>query len=114
MNGDLLVLLFVSIVLITAYGVIGIISNYHLKKRLIDSGKFDDESLSLLSRSFLDIKLSTIKWATLLFFGSLGLLIFPFLPEWLTASTFMYGVEAMLLALGLTVYYLLVKRIKGI
>jgi|GEM_PF-1482415 len=114
MNGDVLVLLFVSIVLITVHAVVGIISNYHLKRRLIDSGKFDDDSLKLLNRSFLDIKLSTIKWAIMLFSGSLGLLVFPFLPDWLKASTFMYGVEAMLLALGLTVYYFIVKRIREI
>lgn len=101
------------IVLVIIIGVIIVaICNYRLRKRVLEAGPLDDYALKFLAT------LSTgsselLKWAIILFFGGLGLIVLEFLPYGLNDSPLPYGVQAVCLAAGCLVYFLISKKNKA-
>lgn len=101
----------VMIVLLIIIAVIIItILNHNLKKRLIELGLTNPEVLNALTGS--KSKFEALKWGLILFFGGLGLVVIEFLPYPSTGSSLPYGVEAVFLAAGFLIYYLLIRNHK--
>ncbi len=91
--------------------IVGLTYNFILKRRMIELGHIDDKSIEFLSKPE-ESKLQNMKWALLFFFGGLGLVIIQFLPFKDEGSPLPYGVEAIFLAIGFFLYYIIARRPK--
>lgn len=84
-----------------------ILTNYALKKKLVDKGMVNDESSQLFTESI--NRHSALKWGLIIFFGGLGLIIIDAMG--LDGDEAMpYGIEAVCIAVGFLIYYALVKK----
>jgi len=82
--------------------------NYRLKKRIIESGPINEEALGFvkkLSGSGSD----SLKWGCIIFSAGLGLVVINYIPFGYGAPL-PYGLEAMFIAAGFLVYYILMRR----
>ena len=100
----------IAVAIVLAVVVISLL-NYILKKKIIESGPLDDNSLNFL-RSLSDTASSTLKWALLLFFGGLGLMVLEFVPYSAEHSPVPFGIEAIFLSLGFFIYYVTGQKVK--
>jgi len=108
-----LALMITSIALLTAITIITTaLFNYMLKKRAIRFGQIDIEYLKLLTQTY-DYKLNGLKWSILLLFGGVGLLVIDWIPgKFASDSPTPFGIEAIFLAIGFYVYYLVISKNK--
>jgi len=106
MQGPHIVAIFLFLVI--AY-TINSLFKYLLRKRIIDSGQMDKGALELLLKPIIPSS-DPLKWGLLFLFGGLGLVILEFLPYEANNSSLPYGVEAVCLASGFLLYYLLMRR----
>ena len=87
------------------------ITNYILKKRLIQSGQLDPESLKLISKNFSSFKFDNLKWGLVLLFAGLGLVVIDFLPiEDIHNFHLPMGIELVFIALGFLIYFIYMKN----
>lgn len=98
-------------VLITIATIIVVLSNYILKRRIIDKGPIDEHSLKFLER-LTGAGSEILKWGIIVLFGGIGLVILEFVPFDANKSPLPYGIEAIFIALGFLLYYYLVQRKK--
>lgn len=84
-----------------------IITNYSLRKKLIDKNMVNDETANLF-RS-VSSKQNSLKWGLIILFAGVGLIIIDSMN--LDGDEAMpYGIEAVCVALGFLTYYFLVKN----
>ncbi len=96
-----------------------ILTDYFLKKKLIDTGGLNKEALTLFKESFqinsfssgLSNSFSALKWGLIFLFGGIGLIVLEFI-KYDYQSTIPYGVVAVSVSLGFLTYFFIV-RIKG-
>ena len=101
---------FVAVIAIFAVIALVIIAwfNYRLKKRIIDSGPVNEDALGFL-KSLSSSNTEPLKWGCVVFSGGLGLVILSFIPYG-DNSSLPFGLEAMFIAAGFLVYYILIRR----
>jgi formate-dependent nitrite reductase membrane component NrfD len=95
---------------LTLIAILGLMSaiivqvlNYNLKKRILDRDEHNEHTAKILEQLSGS---QTLKWAFLLFFGGMGLVVNEVLAYSPTQSAMPYGVEAIFLAAGMVAYYL--------
>ncbi len=98
-------------VLITIATIIVVLSNYILKRRIIDKGPIDEHALKILDR-LTGTGTEMLKWGILVLFGGIGLVVLEFVPYDANSSPLPYGVEAIFVALGFLLYYYIMERKK--
>jgi hypothetical protein len=99
----------VIIVFIAAIAIVIISSfNYRLKKRIIESGPIDDNSLKFLGR-LSGIESEALKWGLILLFGGIGMVMMEFIP-YSFDSPLPYGIETIFLAIGFLLYYFIIRK----
>jgi hypothetical protein len=96
-------------ILITIAVSIVAITNYNLKKKIIDRGPIDDNSLQFLNK-LAGMGQEMLKWGLIILFGGIGLVLLEFIPFDAQNSPLPYGVEAICIAAGFLTYYFLVKK----
>ena len=96
--------------------IIGMISmtivqllNHNLKKRILDAGPLDENAIKLMEQLS---AVQVLKWAIVFFMGGLGLITIEILPFNASESLIPYGVEAVFLAIGFFIYYLILNSKK--
>lgn len=90
------------------------LSNNRLKKKMIELGHVDENSIKLLSQS-LKFRFNNLKWGLILFFGGLGLVIISLLPDNLQHdSAFPFGLEIIMISIGFLTYFMVVKNKENI
>jgi hypothetical protein len=90
------------------------ITNFFLKRKMIDSKQLDPESLSLISKNFTSFKFDNLKWGLILLFGGIGFMLIANLPHFLREDSVLpIGVEMVMVAFGFLTYYFLVKNKVG-
>ena len=98
------------VILVVIAFIIVVISNYHLKKKALDKGPIDSNTLKVfeLMNSYGS---EMLKWGMVLLFGGIGLVIIEFLPcdE---NSPLPYGVETICVSLGFLTYYFVISKRK--
>jgi len=103
----------VAIMFVAAFSamafVIDRLLSYRLKSRVVKSGITDVETIKLLNKVNGYTKLQALKWALLLFFAGVGLIIIQFIPYDLN-SPLPYGIEAVSIATGFFIYYLILFK----
>ena len=83
------------------------LTNYSLKKKLIDKGMVGDESSNLFKS--VSNKQNALKWGFIILFGGIGLIIIDAMG--LDGDEAMpYGIEAVCISLGFLLYYTIVKK----
>jgi amino acid permease len=97
----------IAVVFIIAWVIIAWY-NYRLKKRIIESGPVNDEAMSFL-KNLSGTGFESLKWGCIVFLGGLGLVVINFIP-YNYGSSLPYGLEAMFIAAGFLIYYVLVRK----
>jgi hypothetical protein len=94
--------------LIVVAVIVQLIARYRLLRRVLDSGLLDERTVQRVLQPT-GFSREALKWALLLFFGGLGLVLIAFLPPHRVASSLPYGIEAICLSLGFGLYYRLIR-----
>lgn len=108
MKKEIIFLTPIAICIVVAIIIIALY-NYRLKKRIIDSGPIDDNTLKFLL-SLSGVGSEVLKWGLILLFGGVGLILVEFLPYPANESSLPYGVVLISVAVGFLTYYLLMKK----
>lgn len=83
------------------------LTNYSLKKKLIEKDMVNSETANLFSKK--DSRQSALKWGLIVLFGGLGLIIIDAMG--LDSDDAMpYGIEAVSIAIGFLIYYAMMKK----
>ncbi len=101
--------------IIMCFGTISLaiiaITNYLLKKKLIQSGHLDSESQKLITQNFAGMKFDNLKWGLILLFAGIGLVIIDFLPiEAIHNMHLPIGIELIFVSLGFLIYFFYMKN----
>lgn len=108
MKKEIIFLTPIAICIVVAIIIVALY-NYRLKKRIIDSGPIDDNTLKFLL-SISGVGSEVLKWGLIFLFGGIGLILVEFLPYPADASSLPYGVVMVSMALGFLTYYLIMKK----
>ncbi len=85
-------------------------TEYILKKKMIDKGFVNAESQSIFRKEeATDNKYSALKWGLIVFFAGISLVLMEYIPS-RGDSPLPYGLFAISVSLGFLIYYFLVKR----
>ncbi|WP_425391145.1 DUF6249 domain-containing protein [Ekhidna sp.] len=83
------------------------LTNYSLKKKLIDKDMVNTETANLFTKQ--SNKHNALKWGLIVLFGGLGLIIIDAMN--LDGDDAMpYGIEAVCIAVGFLIYYAMMKK----
>lgn len=86
------------------------ITEYIIRKKMVDKGYVDKDSIAILAeRDKKSAPLSTLKWALVIFFGGLSLIILEYIP-YENNSPLPYGLFALSISLGLLMHYFIAKN----
>jgi hypothetical protein len=86
------------------------LTGYFLRKRMVEKGYVDKESIAILSEEkAAEDKMNSLKWALVVFFGGLGLIILEYL-DFGPQSPLPYGVFALSISLGLLIHFFILRR----
>jgi hypothetical protein len=85
------------------------ITDYLLKKKMIDKGYVNEEGKSLFQEEKSGNKYSALKWGLIAFFGGISLVLIEFIPFG-PESSLPYGLVILFVAAGFLVYYSIVKK----
>jgi amino acid permease len=97
----------IGVVLVIAWVIISWY-NYRLKKRIIDSGPINQDALDFIKK-LAGSGNEALKWGCVIFSGGLGLVICSLIP-YAYDSALPYGLEAMFIAAGFLVYYVIMRK----
>lgn len=93
----------------TTIGVIKGITNYRLRRKMIESGLVNEEAMELLKEGAKDSYYSSLKWGLILFFSGIGLVIINFMDLYYD-STAAYGIVITAASLGFLVYFMFMRK----
>ena len=85
------------------------ITEYILKKKMIDKGFVNDETQSIFKQHANDNKYASLKWGLITFFGGLSLILMEYI-DFDSRSPLPYGLFAVFVSVGFLLYYFLVKK----
>lgn len=108
MDQHIAVFLCLAIVVITIAWVIISWYNFRLKKRIIDSGPINDDAMGFL-KNLSGTGSESLKWGCVVFMGGMGLVLINYIPNG-PDSSLPYGLEAMFIAAGFLIYYILIRK----
>jgi len=86
-----------------------VMTDYILKKKMIDKGFVNDETQAIFKNHAAENKYSSLKWGLLSLFGGLSLIIMEYVPVQ-PQSPLPYGLFFVFVAIGFLIYYFLVKK----
>jgi hypothetical protein len=86
-----------------------VMTDYILKKKMIDKGFVNDDTQAIFKQHTADGKFSSLKWGLIIFFAGLSLVIMEFIPT-TPDSPLPYGLFAVSVSLGFLIYYYIVKK----
>jgi predicted ferric reductase len=95
-------------ILIAISIVIVVLTNYDLKKKILNKENIDDKMFLILT-NLTGFGSEMLKWGIILLFGGIGLIVLEFLP-YNENSPLPYGVMTVFVSLGFLSYYLLMKN----
>ena len=95
---------------LTVYFFTKILTDYILKKRMIDKGFVNDDTQAIFKQhSATPNQHSALKWGLLALSGGIGLIIIDYMDVDME-STLPFGILSVSLSVGFLVYYFLVKQ----
>ncbi len=94
---------------VTIYFFTKVMTDYILKKKMIEKGFVNDDTQAIFKQHSTDGKYSSLKWGLIIFFAGLSLVIMEFIPAE-RDSPLPYGLFALSVSLGFLIYYFLLKK----
>ena len=85
------------------------ITDYILKKKMIEKGFVNDDTQAIFKTHTVDNKYSSLKWGLLALFGGVALILMDYLDVQ-PNSTLPFGILAVALSAGFLTYYMIVKK----
>lgn len=85
------------------------ITDYILKKKMIEKGYVNDDTQAIFKRHSQDNKYASLKWGLIIFFAGLSLIIMEYV-NYDERSPLPYGLFAVSVSLGFLIYYFLIKK----
>jgi hypothetical protein len=85
------------------------ISDYILKKKMIEKGFVNEDTQAIFKRNTDENKYSSLKWGLIILFAGISLVILEYVPHE-RDSTLPYGLFAVFVSLGFLIYYFMVKK----
>jgi len=87
-----------------------VMTEYILKKKMIDKGFVNEESQSIFKQQDqADNRYSSLKWGLIVFFAGASLVVMEFIPI-SGNSPLPYGLFALFVSAGFLLYYFLVRK----
>lgn len=86
-----------------------VMTDYILKKKMIEKGFVNDETQAIFKQHSADNKYSSLKWGLITFFAGLALIIMEYIPRG-PESPLPYGLFAVSVSLGFLIYYFFMKN----
>jgi len=86
-----------------------VMTDFNLKKRMIEKGYVNEETQSIFRNMSTDNKYAALKWGLIILSAGLALIVMEYIgadPN----STLPYGIFATFVSAGFLAYYLIVKR----
>lgn len=93
----------------TIYLFTKVMTDYILKKKMIEKGFVNDDTQAIFKQHSADGKFSSLKWGLIIFFAGLSLVIMEFIPAE-HDSPLPYGLFALSVSLGFLIYYFIIKK----
>ncbi len=93
----------------TVYFFVKAMTDYILKKKMIDKGFVNDDTQAIFKEHASENKYGSLKWGLIALFGGLSLIIMEYVevrPE----SPLPYGLFSVFVSLGFLIYYFMVKK----
>lgn len=102
---------------LTILGTIGVamvlftrtITDYILKKKMIDKGFVNDDTQAIFKRHTEENKYSSLKWGLIILFAGLSLVVMEYI-QYDSRSPLPYGLFAVFVSLGFLIYYFMIKK----
>ena len=92
------------------YYAIKVITDYILKKKMIEKGYVDEENQALFKKEqSIANRYASLKWGLIIFCGGMALILLEFIPYSSEDSPLPFGLIAIFVASGFLIYYFLVK-----
>jgi hypothetical protein len=85
------------------------ISDYILKKKMIEKGYVNEDTQAIFKRNTEENKYASLKWGLIILFAGASLVLMDFIP-YDTHSPLPYGLFAVFVSLGFLIYYFVVKK----
>jgi hypothetical protein len=95
----------------TLYYFTKVLTDYILKKKMIEKGYVNEESQSVFKQQKADNRHSALKWGLIIFSAGIALIIIDGMGVD-AESTLPYGIFAVCVSLGYLVYYYMLKKEK--
>lgn len=89
-----------------------VMTDYILKKKMIDKGYVNADSQALFRQDENTNKYASLKWGLIVFFAGTALVLMEYIPT-RTDSPLPYGLFAIFVSAGFLLYYYLVRREKS-
>jgi hypothetical protein len=86
-----------------------VLTEYILKKKMIDKGYVNEDTQAIFKRHADENKYAALKWGLIIFFGGLALIIMEYIPT-SPESPLPYGLLAFFISFGFLIYYFIVKK----
>lgn len=102
----------IGVIGIIFFGVVSIIravTDYQLRRKLIQLGHVDKEAINLLQKSS-DNRAASLKWGLIILFGGIGLIIISVTGIERQESALPFGVLAVCISVGFLLYYFLRRK----
>ncbi|MDN5200633.1 hypothetical protein QQ008_04650 [Fulvivirgaceae bacterium BMA10] len=93
------------------YSIIKLITDYKLKKKMINKGYVDEENQELFkAQDDLPGRYSSLKWGLIILGAGTSLIILEYVPFRLEDSPLPFGMVALFISAGFLAYYSIVKN----
>lgn len=86
-----------------------IMTEYLLKKKMVDKGFVNEETQAIFKQHTADNKFASLKWGLIIFFAGLALIVMEYIPV-APESPLPYGLFAVSVSLGFLVYYFMARQ----
>ncbi len=93
----------------TTIGIIKGITNYRLRRKMIEAGLVNEEAMELLKDGSKESYYSSLKWGLILFFSGLGLIAINTMDLYYD-STAASGIVITAASLGFLIYFMFMKK----
>lgn len=93
----------------TVYFFVKTMTDYILKKKMIEKGYVNDDAQAIFKQHAAENKSAALKWGLIAFFGGLSLILMEYIdvgPQ----SPLPYGLVAVFISFGFLLYYFMVKK----
>lgn len=94
---------------LTTIGVIKGITNFKLRKRMIEAGLVNEEAMELLKDGSKESHFSALKWGLIFFFGGIALIAINNLDFYYDSSA-AYGIVIVATSLGFLLYFAFMRN----